>query len=81
LLPFPAEGLVKAFPAFGGDLIRLAGSVKRDGLAYIIHHQLAGIAVRHVALKFFADGRIYCSIHILVQQLEHLFAFHGATDE
>jgi hypothetical protein len=53
--------------------------VERDGLADVVHDDLAWIAASHVLLEFLADGRVNRAIHVFVQHRQHFFALHNTS--
>jgi hypothetical protein len=55
--------------------------VERDGLADVVHDDLARIAAGHVLLELVADGRIHRAIHVFIQEREQVFAFHRRCPE
>jgi hypothetical protein len=64
---------------FGGHFVRLAASIKRDRLTNVVHDDLTGIAPFKVILKFLANRRVDVPVHVFVESLEQIFAFHGNT--
>ena len=75
--PLFAQGVVHLLAELHRHRIRLAVFVKRNGLTDVVHDHLAGIAARHVFLKFLADGRINRAVYIFIQHRQQFFAFHG----
>jgi hypothetical protein len=53
-----------------GQFAGLVLAIERDGLAHVVHDDLAGIALRQMALEFLADRRIHAAIHVVVEQGE-----------
>jgi hypothetical protein len=75
LLPvcfFPAEtqAFVEAVADGKGKLVGLAVFVEGDGLADVVHDDLAGIATGKMFLERLADARIDRAVHVLVQHLQ-----------
>jgi hypothetical protein len=76
LFPLVAQQRVKAVSEFQGNFAGLAILINLDGFAQVVHHHLAGMAVRHMLLEFLAYGRIDISVDIITQDFEKFFALH-----
>ena len=68
---------MQALAEFDRQIVRLAGLVKRDGFADVVHHHLAGITARHVLFKLLANGRVNRAVHVFVEHCQKFFALHG----
>jgi hypothetical protein len=63
-------------PELKRQFVRLTLFVEGDGFPNVIHDHLAGIAAGHMLLELLADGRIHGAIHVFIEHLQEVFAFH-----
>jgi hypothetical protein len=75
-LPALFEGGVELAAELDGEGTRLAFFVEGDGLADVVHDDLAGVAAGHVLFELLADGRVNGAVHVFVQDGEQFRAFH-----
>jgi hypothetical protein len=79
LLPALAQGCVKALSKLDRQFERLAVLVEGDGLANVVHNDLAGVTAGQVLLELLAEAGVYRAVYVFVQDLQQFLTFHDAS--
>jgi hypothetical protein len=69
---------VDFIPALRGDFVLSAILAEQDGLAHVVHHHLAGLALRQMLLELLAERSGFIALNILIQGGQDFFAIHGS---
>ena len=69
---------MQLFPKPDRQLIRPVIFIERDGLADVVHDDLARVAACHVLLEFLANGRVNRAVYVVIEHCQHFFALHIA---